>query len=172
MIDTARGRIAVVLLVLAVHILLFPVYAAQPVNPDAGVFPGNDDVIETPDRYVGDRVTVSGDVRQTEPLTISVDAKGDTIRVTITDADASPASGDFLRVYGFLEGPQEISAIETLVVPSSGRWYAWTVSALAGLWVLARLLAHWRVDTDTLAFEPRDRARSLLGTLRSLGGDR
>ncbi|MFB6182987.1 MAG: hypothetical protein ABEI96_00390 [Haloarculaceae archaeon] len=170
MFDTARTRLLAVAVLLCGHGVLFVLYAQQPVNPGAGVFPGEDELLQAPNRYVGDRVTVSGVVESTAPLVVRVDGRGGTARVTITDSGLSPDPGDTVRVYGVLTDPRTIRAVDAFAVPPSGLWYAWVVSFVAGLWTLGRLVRHWRVDASTLGFRPRDAPPSVEDLTG--GGDR
>ena len=153
--DTRRARIAAVGLLLLVHVVLFPAYGAQPVNEDAWVLPGPDEFTATPDAYVGDRVATTGIVETTSPLVLRVTTTRGPQRITIVGFAATPDVGDKVRVYGTLTEPGRIDAHNGFVVPQRGSWYAWGISFLAGLWVLARLLRHWTVDIKTLGFRPR-----------------
>jgi hypothetical protein len=62
--------------------------------------------------------------------------------------------GDTLQVFGVLTDPRAVRATNVVVVPQTGLWDAWVSSFLAGLWVLARLLRHWRLDPETGALHP------------------
>lgn len=170
MITTARGRLVVVVLLLAAHGALFPLYATQPVNPDAGRFPDSDEFLSEPNRYLGDRVTAGGVVISTDPLVLRVGGSDEPTCVEITDSKLSPEVGDKVRAFGILTDSKTISATDAFAVPRRGLWYAWSVSVLAGLWTLWRLVAHWTVDPSTLAFQPRERPLTLARLVS--GGER
>jgi len=135
MIDSASGRILAVWVLLCALAGLAVLHGTQPTNPDAGVYPDTEELVTDPDRYVGERVTAYG----------------------VVDADVDAEPGDRFRVYGVLEAPGRVRAIEAFTVPPRGLWYAIGISFLAGLWVLARLVAHWTVDPRRLALHPRER---------------
>ena len=95
--------------------------------------------------------------------------------MTITDSELRPDVGDKVRVFGTLTDPRTIQSQYAFVVPPSGHWSAWSVSFLAGLWVLARLIAQWTVDVSRLRFYRRDTpwsTRRLLAAWQSQDGDR
>jgi hypothetical protein len=153
-----------VVLLLAGHGLLFPLHATQPVNPDAWVLPGDEEISESPDQYLGERVEIGGIVSETSPLTVQLTHVDYHVRVTGTELE--PAVGDKIRVYGTLTGSRMITAENAFVVPQRGRWYAWGISFLAGLWVLSRLVRHWTIDRSTLGFQPRAKPLTLKRALR------
>ena len=175
MFRTARGRAGAVILLLAGLAVLCPLYATQPVNPEMGVYPDEEEFIQSPDPYLGDAVATGGDVQQVSPLVIEVETTQGKHDVTITDSELRPDVGDKVRVFGMLTDPRTIQSQYAFVVPPSGQWYAWTVSFLAGLWVLARLIAHWTVDISQLSFQRRSEplsTRTLLTAWGSTDGDR
>ena len=175
MLRTARGRTGAVILLLAGVAVLCPVYAAQPVNPEMGVYPDEEKFIQSPEQYLSEAVTTGGDVQQVSPLVIEVETTQGKHDVTITDSEVRPDVGDKVRVFGTLTDPRTIQSQYAFVVPSSGQWYAWSVSFLAGLWVLARLIAHWTVDVSRLRFQRRAEplsTRRLLAAWQSRDGDR
>lgn len=155
MFETARTRIVLVCLVLLGQTALFPLYAVQPVNEGAWVLASETEFLNEPGRYLDGPVESGGIVQETNPVVVSVDTMGGTDRVTIVGATIEPEPGDKVRVYGTLVEPTTIDAHSAFVVPQQGRWYAWGISFLAGLWVLARLIQHWTVTWSTLGFEPR-----------------
>lgn len=155
MFDTARARIVLVCLLLLGQAALFPLYAVQPVNEDAWVLADETELLEDPNRYLDGPVESAGIVQGTNPVVIRVDTTEGTERVTIVGAMIEPEPGDKVRVYGTLVETATIDAHTAFVVPQQGQWYAWGISFLAGLWVLARLIRHWTVTWLTLGFEPR-----------------
>lgn len=155
MLETARARIMLICLLLLGQAALFPLYAVQPVNEDAWELADETEFLDDPDRYLDGPVESGGIVQDADPVVIRVDTTDRTERVTITAATIEPELGDKVRVYGTLVEPATIDAHTAFVVPQQGRWYAWGISFLAGLWVLARLIRHWTVEWSTLGFEPR-----------------
>jgi hypothetical protein len=174
MLRTASGRAVAVAVLLAGLVLLCPLYAAQPVNPEAGVYLTGNEFTQSPAQYLGDAVVTQGSVQQTSPLVIKGETTHGTAEVTVIDSDLRPESGDKVRVFGTIPGPDTIQTVNGFVVPQSGLWYTWVVSFLAGLWVLGRLIRHWTVDVSRLRIRRRDSPLSLrtrLTAWRSHRGD-
>lgn len=161
MLDSKGVRIGLVCLLFVAQAALFPLYATQPVNERAGMLPNEEEIVENPDRYIGQRVEVTGIVETVAPLVVRVEAAGETHEITITDTSLNPAVGDKIRLTGTLRTPRTIRAANGFVVPERGRWYAWGISFLAGLWVLGRLIRHWTINRAMLGFEPRGAPLSL-----------
>ena len=161
MIDTRRARIVAVAVLLAAHVALFPAFAAQPVNQDAGVLPGEEEFLNSPDQYLGTQIETGGIVVEQSPLTIRVETTRRTEELHVRGLETTPEPDDKIRVAGTLREPTIIEAQRGFVVPQRGRWYAWGISFLAGLWVLARLVRHWRVEYATLGFVPRHRSLTI-----------
>lgn len=170
MIQTVRARLLVVGLLLLGHAILFPLYAQQPVNPDAWVLPRSSEFLVNPELYLNERVVTGGIVESTDPIQFRVSDE----LLTVTGTNLVAAAGDKLRVYGTLVEPQTVRAIHAFVVPRSGLLYTWGISFVAGLWTLGRLLKHWQVDYRTLGFSPRDSPltlRTLREKLNTIFGD-
>jgi hypothetical protein len=161
MFDTAKGRALAVALLLAGQAILLPIHAAQPVNPAAGRFADGEDLRRAPGELVGERVAFDGTVRDTAPLVVAVGAGRDPLTVVVTGSGLSPAVGDRVHVFGTLTDPGTVESIDAFAVPREGLWYAWGVSFLAGLWVLARLIRGWRFDPDDLSVRRRETPLSL-----------
>lgn len=168
MISSARGRLTIVLLLLVGQFTLFPLYAQQPVNPDAWVLPRSGDFLDAPDRYLGEKVVTEGVVVDTDPLTLDVEVEQQVYPINVTGSAITPNVGDKVRVYGILAGPRTVRALNAFAVPRRGLWYTWSVSSLAGLWTLVRMLKHWRLDLHELAFRPRETNLTLRGAVRYL----
>jgi len=161
MINTRRTRIIAVVLLLAAHVALFPAFATQPVNQDAGVLPGEEEFLNSPDQYLGTQVETGGIVIDQSPLTIQVETTRGTEELHVRGMETTPELDDKIRVAGTLREPTVLEAQRGFVVPQRGRWYAWGISFLAGLWVLARLIRHWRIEYSALGFVPRSRPLTL-----------
>lgn len=126
-------------------------------NPAANDYPSEEDVGPDPGAYVGQQVTVSGRVVDTDPLRVAAEyGTGGTYTVTVTDVDRSPAEGDYLSAFGTLEDGSTLSAERVIVREHWELWYMYLVSFVAGLWVLTRTVRRWRFDADELAFVPRE----------------
>ncbi len=174
MITSRRARIIVVVLLLCGHAILLPHYPQQPRNPDAWVLPRSGEFIESPDQYIGDRVVTGGIIQRVSPVVIEITTRTGSHELTITGGNwAAPAVGDKVRVYGILTGPRTIRAINGFVVPQEGLWYTWSVSFIAGIWVLFRLIRDWQLSWTTLSFRPRDAELSIQNWLpvRDIDGE-
>ena len=107
------------------------------------------------DRHVGREVAVTAEVVSTDPLVVYEGFMYRDFRVTVEGAEVDPAVGNRLSVFGVLEADGRLRAIRAYTVEDSGLQYAYAVSALAGLWTLARLLRGWHVDTERWGLTPR-----------------
>ncbi len=155
-----RERITLLVLLLVVLSALLVVDGVdRPPAPELGVYPEADDIAQQPDTYQDQQVSFTGQVVSTDPLVIrteyETDARIKSMQVTLSDVEATVERGDRLQAFGVLIAPQTVRATNVVVVPQTGRWYAWITSFVAGLWVLARLLRHWTLDAETGAFLPR-----------------
>jgi hypothetical protein len=137
--------------------------------PEAGAFPGTDEIAADADEYVGERVTVGGRIVETDPVVIAAEyGVGEELRIGITDPPPSVTvrKGATLRVHGDLVDARTVRARNAFVVPNWGAWYGWTISFLAGLWVLGRIVRYWRFDRTGWGLRRREQPlgwRSLRG---------
>lgn len=143
----------------------------RPPAPEMGVYPGAEKIAEQPNRYQNQQVSFGAQVVSTDPVVVEAEYGTDTgiksIRLEITGIATTVEHGDRLQIFGVLTGPGSVRALNIVAVPQTGRWYAWVISAVAGLWVLARLFNQWTVDSRTGAVCPR----SQTVTHRVLRGD-
>jgi hypothetical protein len=124
-------------------------YGSLGAAPERNVYPDHRDLADDYDRYVGDRVVVSGEVVSTEPLVVSAsDGRGGEIEYRIVRTSKQPAIGERLRVFGRATPDRMIAARDGFVVDEAGPLYAYGASALAGGWVLGRIVRHWRLDAE------------------------
>ena len=161
MLHTANRRIFIILLLLTALAVLCPLYAQQPVNPELGVYPDDDEFGESPEQYIGDTVVIGGIVQQVSPLIIKIETTQGPREITIVDSALRPELGDKVRVFGILTAAGAVRSLNGFVVPQGGLWYTWSISFLAGLWVLTRLIRHWTVDWTQIQFQRRDTPISL-----------
>jgi len=132
----------------------------RPPAPELGAYPGADDIATQPDEYHNQRVSFGGDVVSTDPVIVEAVYETQhglaTIRLRITDLEPTVTDGDRLQIFGVLLDAETVRATNVVVVPRTDLWYAWSISAIAGLWVLGRLLRHWTIDTNSGAVIPRN----------------
>jgi hypothetical protein len=142
-------RALLVCLLLVVLFGTFVAYGSLGPAPDRNVYPDTRDLADDYDRYVGDRVVVSGEVVSTDPLVVAAsDGRGGEVEYRIVRTSKRPAVGDDLRVFGVARDGGVIAARDGFVVDDGGSVYAYGASALAGGWVLGRLVRRWRLDPE------------------------
>jgi hypothetical protein len=142
-------RLLLVCVLLLVLSGTFVAYGTLGPAPARDVYPDSRDLARDYDRYLGERASVGGTVVATDPVVIAAgDGRGGTIELTVVDTRRRPAVGDDFRVYGVVRPDRTLAAKRSVVVPPWGGTYAYVVSALAGLWVLGRVVQFWRLDPD------------------------
>lgn len=175
MFDSVPARALAVVLLLAGIAGLCVWHGTLAPNAAVGAYPDEGDFLATPDAYLGDLVTVGGTVVDTDPLTIEVEgATGERVSIRVTGVDDAVTDGSDLRVFGTLTDERTVDARNSFTVPRTGYWYTYSVSFLSGLWVLWRIVRHWRYDPSVAGLTPRSAAeRGSLGTdrLRRWGDD-
>lgn len=125
-------------------------------NPAMGAFPGGEELAADYDAYVGERVVVAGEVVGTDPAVVRLEFAGHPdLLLAVTGLGFEPGRGDLLRVYGVARPGHTVEALDAFAVPTTGRWYTWSVSFLAGLWVLGRVVSHWGLDRSDWALRAR-----------------
>lgn len=155
------GRAILVALVLAGQAGLLVWAGTMSTEPADHRHPNVPQLLNDYDRYVGQRAEVGGTVVSTEPLVMGTAGP----RFAIRGAEVSAEPGDRIHVFGVVRADYTIDAINAYAIPAWSRWYAWIISFAAGLWVLARVVRHWRLDRTEWALTPRP-------VDRTDGGDR
>jgi hypothetical protein len=164
-------RALLVCVLLVVLFGTFVAYGALDPAPERNVYPDSRDLADDYDRYVGDRVVVSGEVVSTDPLVVSAsDGRGEETEYRIVESSRTPAVGQSLWTFGVAGPDSVIVASRGVVVPAGGSLYAYGASALAGVWVFARLVRRWRLDPED-GLVPRARPLSLPVELGGRVGD-
>ena len=174
MLETRIGRTVGVCCLLAVLFGLTVGFGTLAPAPALGSYPDSATLAQEYDATIGQRVQVSGTVVRTEPLVLAAEydyyaagaANSGSLDLTITAVERPVRVGQSVQVFGTLRPDRTIEAREIVVVPARNVAYMYAVSALAGLWVLARLLRGWAVDWRTGAVTRRDRPRSLAAVIR------
>lgn len=156
MLETPGSRAAAILVLLVGLFAMAVWFGSLPPSPDTGDYPGNEEVTADDDRYLGDRVSVSGDVVATDPVRIAVvygDRSVELVVPGVEDADV----GDHVAVYGVLDDGA-VRPMDYVIYESGGLVYAYLTSAVAGLWVLVRIVRDWRYDPDAVGLRPTGEA--------------
>jgi hypothetical protein len=140
-----RQRLAVLAVLVAVLCGCFVAYGGLEPLPGRQIYPGSTELADEYDDYVGDLVVVSGTVVSTNPLVVAAsDGHGGEVQFTVVGSPRRPTAGRVLSVFGRAQPDRRIQARRTFVVDDGGLLYAHGSSALAGCWVLVRLLRRWR----------------------------
>lgn len=170
MLRSPRSRALALMVLFGALVGLCVWYGSLGPDPAAWALPGEEELATDYDRYVGERVAVGGTVASVEPVVIvagyGVDGE---LRLAVDGVPTdSVAVGDSLRVYGVARADGSIGALNAVAVPRWGYWYMYPASFLAGLWVLGRIVRHWRLEEWGLVPRARplrawDRVRSLVG---------
>lgn len=174
------GRVAAVCGLLAVLFALMVGLGAPAPDPAVGDYPNGDALAQDYDRYVGEYVQVTGTVVDTDPVEIDLGyeyaADGErhsgTLTVAVRSVDTAVTEGQSLQVYGTLGPDRTITAENSVSVPATNYIAMYLVSALAGLWTLARVVCGWRLDRQTGALcrrdDPLTPAQALLAGVREV----
>jgi hypothetical protein len=154
------NRIGLVVFLLGVLVGLFIWVGTLEPDPTDNNYPDESDIHNNPELYLGEQVSVSGTIVNTEPLTTSHQIyPNNTITFTIENADIDADIGDRLSVYGTLHERNKIQATGTVHAEQGKMQDMYIVSFLAGLWVLGRLLNWWTVDTQACEVAPLNQPR-------------
>jgi len=175
MLDSGGGRVLGVALLVAVLFGLAVWYGTLLPAPEQGAYPSGSDLAADYDARLGQQVQLTGTVVGTDPVVIAVgydrvvdgQARAGTVRFTVTGVGRPVAAGQNLQVYGTARPDRTIAARNVVTVPSERIVYMYAVSAVAGLWVLARILRRWRLDPSTGALVRRERPVDVLEALRA-----
>lgn len=141
-------------------------YGTLGTDPAAWVFPRTAQVFPDPERYVGRRVVLTGEVVSVDPVVVSLAGTDPPIRVLLDGVDRPVTAGDRIRAFGVLESEGTLRTLGVVTTRPGGFAYAATASVVGGLLALGRLLRDWRVDLGEWGLEPRASPLSL----RALAG--
>jgi hypothetical protein len=158
-IETRSTRLLALLLLASILCGLLVWAGTLEPDPARNEFPDEDDFAVDYTSYIGDRIKVGGTVLATNPVVIEASPDGrDPIELTLTPFNQpdSLSVGDDIVVYGTLEVDNTIAAINTTARQPWESQYMYLVSFLAGLWTLGRFIRHWRLNTESLSFTPRE----------------
>lgn len=142
----ALQRVVAVVVLLGALFGLCVWFGSLAPDPTVGAYSDASDVGPSPTEYVGTAIEIGGRVVATDPVVIELTYGTRSRRVTVTDVSHPVAEGDTLRVFGTVTESGGVRATNSFAVPPAGGLYTYSISFLAGLWVLARLVTRWRVD--------------------------
>lgn len=155
MLTSKVSRGVAILLLLGALFGLMVWYGSIRPAPQGGSFPGAEMLVKDYAAHVGERVTVIGMVIRADPLVIRIESDGQMLRLRVTEVSTSATIGQEIRIFGIAKEQRTIRAIHAFTVPGRGLGYAYSVSFLAGLWILLRIGRQWRFDRATGGFKPR-----------------
>lgn len=138
-------------------------------DPALGAYPGAEQVGTDYDRYVGEQVSVWGLVVDTNPVVIEMGygvKQAMRLRLIGLDPSVAVTEGDRLVVFGLLQPDRTVRVLNAVPVAGWGVPYTYTVSFLAGLWVLGRIVQYWRVDAGAWVLRRRSAPPSIGRWLR------
>lgn len=155
-----RRRITLVFVLVAVLCSLFVTAGIdRPPASSLGTYPGAEDIAQQPDKYEKQRVSLVGRVVLTDPVVVNAtygtDAGLKSTQLNMVGINTTVEQGNRLQVFGVLINSQTIRVLNSTVIPQTERVYAWVISFVAALWVLARIINQWNINYDTGAFHPR-----------------
>jgi len=129
-------------------------YGSTPLSFEGGRFPSTGSLAGNYDDLVGERVVVTGRVVATDPVVLHASSGQWTITLRIEGLDRHVEPGDRIQVFGVLEPDNTVRSINSVV--AGARTYAWSVSFVAGVWVLVRGIVHWQYDRESGSFQPEE----------------
>lgn len=167
MVSTTKRRFGALTALLLGLAILFVWAGAVGPDPADNNYPGTTELQDDTEAYIDQRVSVSGTVVETDPLTIEDDPiPGERLTVVLEGPDVGTdvRVGDELRVYGLLQRPEQtgtetasyrVDVRKSIRVQPWEKQYMYLVSFLGGLLVLGRLVNYWTVETTTWSIVPR-----------------
>lgn len=174
-----RGRLLVAVVLFAALAGLMVWSGTLVYGSTMDTYPAAYHVGPDPDRYVGERVVLRGEVVDADPVVVAVVHPDGTTAFTVDDAndairnaDRPHAVGDRIEVFGTLTDSSTLVAERSIARRPWEFQYMYAVSLLGGLWTAARFVRGWRFDRDRLAFVPREQPLSLRKRRRSDDRDR
>lgn len=159
----SRTRVAVLAALLGVLFALCVGYGTLEPNPAHGRFPGVEEVVSGERSYEGRHVALRGEIVATAPVTLEAESatiddgssRLEQVRFTVIDGPRDTRVGQQVEVFGVLTDDRTIRAQNVVLVQQRNISLMYLVSALAGLWVLARIIRDWRLQVPTLTFHRR-----------------
>jgi hypothetical protein len=151
MINSSRTRVALLALLLVSQASLLVWFGTVNQGPFVRELAG------AGDDPVGETVVVTGTVIDTNPVRVRIDRVPRSESVAVRGVGQQVNVRDHIQVRGRVTGHRTVRANRAIVVPWWGQWYAWSISFLAGLWVLGRVGRQWTFDSKSLSLVLRTR---------------
>lgn len=178
MIESLPSRLVTICLLVGALAGLAVWFGTVPPGAQAGQPLTTDRIAASENVPVGQHVQVTGSVWKTDPVVLTTEYaywtgthyRTGSREFIVTGSVTPVTSSQSLQVYGTLRSANTIEATNSVAVSRANISYMYVVSALAGVWTLARLALGWTVDRRTLAItrrpEPTTPLASLYGRFR------
>lgn len=167
--EFSRGQRASLILILLIGLCSLLVWGGieRPPDPELGTYPDTERIAQQPDEYQNEQVSFAAQVVSTEPMMVRAEYGTETgiksIRLEIVDVRTAATKGETVQIFGILTESQTVQATNIVVYSQSGRLYARVISFVAGLWVLIRIIGHWKIDIKSGAFLPQSETQHRSG---------
>jgi len=151
-----RHRLLALIVLIAVLVGLLVLAGTVDPDPRENRYPGGSDLVTNYETHVGHQASVSGTVVSTDPVIIEISKGVETAHLNVENYDRPVTEGKTLGVFGTVQPEATITAQRGYTREPWEEYYMYLVSFLAGLWVLARIVTGWRLDTDTWTITPKE----------------
>ncbi len=163
-------RFTVIVFLIIILVSMFIWFGSLGPEPSNGAYPGKEELFEDYDDHVGEKVEVTGDVVDTDPLTIKIERLDEEMKLQVTGTDIQSEGGDKLQVFGVLHEDHSIRAENAVRLPLGNYIYMYAVSIVAAIWISIRIITRWRWDGKEHRIEERDEPLSIRQLLGGSGG--
>lgn len=156
MFDKTKYRGLTIIVLVLILFTLFVWYGNLKSDPEQGNYPGAEELIDDYDKYLGEKVEVTGKVVDEDPIRIEIEHGKQKKELTIIGTDKLVDNGDRLSVYGTVKKDDTIDAENTVVFPFLNYIYMYVISLVGAAWILIRIIKQWKWNSEELRFERRD----------------
>ncbi|MFP8890769.1 hypothetical protein ACLI4U_13510 [Natrialbaceae archaeon A-CW2] len=156
MIESPVLRLLTICLLFSALFGLFVFYGTLEPAPEVHDYPSTSDLEEHPDLLINEQAEVGGTVVDTDPTIIKLENGHQYVIEEAPEVDAGQELSAFVTVReAATDGvPGTLEAHDGVAQDQWETAYMYAVSIVAALWVLARILRHWRLDIHRLIFVP------------------
>lgn len=153
-----RRALAVVVLLGVLFGLLVGYGVTGPPDSASTQLPSESEFGPTTTAYLDERVSATGTIVDDDPVRLEIEYTDESSILTLEGYTAPATIGSYELVTGTLRDESTIAVIGSEARAPWETSYMYLVSALAGCWVLVRLVRGWRFDRSQLAVTPRVRS--------------
>jgi len=157
--DSRRARALGILVLVCLLAGMFVWAGSITPNPAENRYPGNTELLEDYEAHIGDPVQISGPVVHTEPVIIRISNSHESREINVQNFHPSVSVGERIVVFGTVGDDNTLDSDDAVVREPWEAKYMYLVSFVGGLWVLARLVNGWKINTDRWSVKPRDTPR-------------